>query len=209
MVKLSTLSRKENWLGLRRKRHYDKRRRGAALGANDADSRLELRFFWRASAVFEEACVAQSPHHIYTHIMIQRSILRQSRALCLRSSHSSKGGISRSYHQPPRIPLPQARIASRCYSTATEAESGEKIGSTEPDVQNGDQAKKELEAKDKEIIELKVRPFACPLQSVGCRSPLIRSGQIPPLSGRLPQPPRPHQTRNRLRKSFRHHPVRR
>ncbi len=97
----------------------------------------------------------QPPHHADN--MIQRSLLSQSRALCSRSYHPSRSVISRYSHHPLRIPPPPTKRTSRCYSTATETEGGARVEAPVPEADSEDPAKKELEEKNKEIIELKVR----------------------------------------------------
>jgi len=73
---------------------------------------------------------------------------------------------SRLYHFPPvRISPLQARIAPRGYSTEAEAKDGESAeaaitGASE--AKDEDPTKKELEAKNREIIDLKVRPPSQP-----------------------------------------------
>lgn len=99
---------------------------------------------------------ATTPNH--THDMIQRNLLRRSRALCSRSYHPSQSVISRYLPQPLRIPPLHTNISPRCYSTATETEGDARAEAAESEVNNEDPAKRELEAKSKEIIELKVRP---------------------------------------------------
>jgi len=69
---------------------------------------------------------------------------------------------TRAYHFPPvRISALQIRIAPRCYSTAAEAKDGasaEAATAEAPEAKDEDPTKQELEAKNREIIDLKVRP---------------------------------------------------
>ena len=77
--------------------------------------------------------------------------------------------MSRSYHFPPiRISPLQARIAPKYYSTEAEEEDGGSaeaatIGASE--AENEDPTKKDLQAKNREIIDLKVRPQSEPSSS--------------------------------------------
>lgn len=102
--------------------------------------------------------------------MIQRSLLRSSRALC--STKAPTSFTSPFGHQShlagARVTLPSQRIASRWYSEAGEAQKkdasadiGEEAAKAgQPDAEGtaapADTAKKELEAKNKEVVELKV-----------------------------------------------------
>ena len=96
--------------------------------------------------------------------MIQRTLFRQSKSLasCLRASPQQS--LSRSqFHSATRIASSSLRpiSASRWYSTEPEKKNAEenKGETKDADAPAADLAKKELEAKDKEIIELKV---CCP-----------------------------------------------
>jgi len=92
--------------------------------------------------------------------MIQRTLFRQSRSLasCLRTS--SNPSLSRSqFLSASRIAPSSLRpISTRWYSTEPEKKNAEdqKGESKESDAPAVDPAKKELEAKDKEIVDLKV-----------------------------------------------------
>ncbi len=98
--------------------------------------------------------------------MIQRSLFRQSRQVSSRLRCSSNLSPSTSYFTSLRITPPplRQRIALRCYSTATEEKpSANSEASPAEQSQPGikeeeDPAKKKLDAKHKEVIELKVSP---------------------------------------------------
>lgn len=103
---------------------------------------------------------SQSPN------MIQRCLVRQSRAI-LPTLHPLSRPSSVSPFSSPRIPITSAFLrpkAPRCYST-TPAEADTPVNpevpaseQTNPDAkEEEDPSKKELEAKNREIIDLKVR----------------------------------------------------
>lgn len=56
-----------------------------------------------------------------------------------------------------RIPALRTNIALRCYSTTTETDGDARIEGEESGTSNEESTSKELEAKNKEIIDLKVR----------------------------------------------------
>lgn len=102
--------------------------------------------------------------------MIQRTLLRQSRALgsCIKST--PRLSLAQPQFQKPAANA-FVRSAWRGYATEPEASKaeGDKNGKTE--AKNGeaeDPVKKELEAKNKEIVELKV--CLPPPPSVGIKS---------------------------------------
>ena len=93
--------------------------------------------------------------------MIQRTLFRQSKSLasCLRAS--PKSSHSRSQFRPAtRIAPSSSRLftTSRWYSTESEKKdtAEQNTATKEADSPAVDPAKKELEAKDKEIVDLKV-----------------------------------------------------
>lgn len=98
-------------------------------------------------------------HNTHPHTMIQRTLLRVSRASS--SSFASIPKSATSLSRPQFRPQIAARISAsrqlsaRWYSSEPEAkkEGEEKVA----EAQAEDPAKKELEAKNREIIELKVR----------------------------------------------------
>jgi hypothetical protein len=123
--------------------------------------------------------------------MLQRTILRASRQASRTPAFA-----------PLRQSLVSTRVATaptiRWYSDAPAApatKEGEAAEKKE-DAPNDEAAKlkTDIEKKDKEIVELKVRfPASWTLH----RSKLTQSpGQIPPLRRRLPQLARAHKTRN-------------
>jgi len=71
---------------------------------------------------------------------------------------------------------------------------GEEAKAEQEAPEEEDPVKKELETKNREIIDLKVNqiPQAAILSLIKTHS----LGQIPPLRRRLPQPPRAHKTRH-------------
>lgn len=117
-------------------------------------------FLWKAIRV-------QHHQHTRHYKMIQRSLLQQSRAI---SSHLRTRPIplpSRFYSPPTRIsPLAASRaLTSRWYSSETQPEptTGESASITEQAVPEAetvppteDPLKKEVETKNREIIDLKV-----------------------------------------------------
>lgn len=116
-----------------------------------------LRFLMCQNYIY---CIACKTSH--TCIMIQRSLLRQSRVLCSIPPVRRIDQISHSFPQPIRIPLLSARSAPRCYSTTVEAEGASKAETSgaeaaSSDAKADDSTSTELESKNREIIELKVR----------------------------------------------------
>ena len=131
-------------------------------------------------------------------IMIQRSLLRQSQAACLRSPATYL--VPRS-----RVHFPPVRIAPRCYSTATGAQDSANADASpaeafQSEAKDEDLIKKDLESKNREIIDLKVRPhFKVSRKSLRSRLHFSIIGQISPFSSRLSQPSRPNKTRYAIR----------
>jgi molecular chaperone GrpE len=103
--------------------------------------------------------------------MIQRTLLRHSRAL----SSSLRTSPSSSLARPQFLRSPNASFArssrqqltaSRWYSSEGSESKKEDAAAAEADKKNGEAAdtvKKELESKDKEIIDLKVGRHSFPL----------------------------------------------
>lgn len=96
------------------------------------------------------------PSTFYTYsTMIQRTLLRQSRVLSssIRSA-APRTSLASPQFRPTPISLGASRqAASRWYSSEPEAKKAEEAEKKTEDV---DPVKKELEAKNKEILELKV-----------------------------------------------------
>ncbi len=147
--------------------------------------------------------------------MIQRSLLRQSRAFCAKSRYLPTASPIRSQIPPLRISLLQDKIAIR-YSSSTDAprdgasSDSPAAEASQSETKERDAVKKENEIKDKEIIDLKVRSK---LREPPTLSALVIShiqfvGQISPLSSRLPQPSRTHKARRSICPRLRHLPVR-
>ena len=95
--------------------------------------------------------------------MIQRYILRRSRAFWATSRPISTSFVTRSRSFSFRKFSPQERIAVRSYTstntTKDDAKSDAPAGETsQSELTDDDSVKKDLESKDKEIIALKVRP---------------------------------------------------
>ncbi|MCJ1259406.1 Mitochondrial matrix cochaperone [Lignoscripta atroalba] len=95
--------------------------------------------------------------------MIQRLLTRRSRAIGSSFPRTFAGSLAQCQSSPLRISsaIPQRILASRCYSTTPEPTTGTGGGTpVTEDTQSenameGDPLKKELEAKNKEIIDLK------------------------------------------------------
>ncbi|KAL2040981.1 hypothetical protein N7G274_006439 [Stereocaulon virgatum] len=95
--------------------------------------------------------------------MIQRSLLRQSRAVIRGLHFQPRAPTTRSHFPPIRISQPLLRIPQRWQSTTTTEASGAekaedaamKAAESEAKVEGEDPLKRELEAKNKEIIDLK------------------------------------------------------
>lgn len=94
--------------------------------------------------------------HLYRHnpaqtAMIQRTLLRQCRAAAARSAPTSffAGPVIRPAQSFAQVS--RQVIAARCYATNGEAEAGKSDASSAEDA-----AKKDLETKNKEIVDLKV-----------------------------------------------------
>ena len=121
-------------------------------------------------------------------IMIPRNLLRRSRVNFARSFTITPASLLRPHRSPLQLSSISGRTASRCYSTAPEAPDTAK---DEPQTEavsgtqtsDRDLASKELESKDKEIIELKVYtqfPFHCTHLVIACTTSRIdTSAQLP------------------------------
>ena len=100
--------------------------------------------------------------------MISRKLVQQSRAIITKSRFIEPFFTSRFYNQSLRIlPLP-VKKASKYYSTTTETTTSTKEEAppervSESQSQNEDSATKELDTKNREIIELRVRPQRPPI----------------------------------------------
>ena len=95
--------------------------------------------------------------------MIQRYILRRSRAFRATSQPISTSFVSRPQSFSFRKFSPQERIAVRSYTstntTKDDANPDAPAGApSQSELIDDDSVKKDLESKDKEIIALKVRP---------------------------------------------------
>lgn len=96
--------------------------------------------------------------------MIQRSLLRQSRAFCSKSRYTPTASPIISQISPSRIHPLQERIVARYYSSTDTPKDGASSDATaaaevsHSEIKDNDPVKKELESKSKEIIDLKVRP---------------------------------------------------
>jgi hypothetical protein len=133
--------------------------------------------------------------------MIPRTLLRQTRAVS--SSIRTIPGASLARPQFCQSNLsfaPASRPAtSRWYSTEPEIKKTEAGGAAaeskaeEKAAGAGDPAKKELEAKNKEIIDLKVTLLPLPSYSQHFLTLRIK-GSISPLGSRIPQSTRENQT---------------
>lgn len=106
---------------------------------------------------------------ITIHAMIQRTLLRQTRALSSSIRSAPRSSLSRSQFLPANRLAARPLASSRWYATEPEAKKeGEAAAASEgkPEEKAEDPVKKELEAKDKEILDLKVcAPSATSLTS--------------------------------------------
>ena len=95
--------------------------------------------------------------------MIQRGLLGQSRALCARTQYSPSVSLKRSPIPPLRILSLQGKIDSRYYSsTGTPGDGaspdGAAVETSQSQIEDTDPIRKDLEVRNKEIIDLKVCP---------------------------------------------------
>jgi molecular chaperone GrpE len=92
--------------------------------------------------------------------MIQRTLLRQTRALSSSIRSAPRAPLTRSQFLPANRLAARPLASSRWYATEPEAKNdGEAAAAAEgkAEEKTEDPVKKELEAKDKEIVDLKVR----------------------------------------------------
>ena len=94
--------------------------------------------------------------------MIQRSLLRQTRLFCAKSRYIATASPIRLLNPPLRIRSLQDGIAVRYYSSTDTPKDGASSDAaaaeaSQSGVQDDDPVKKDLESKNKEIIDLKVR----------------------------------------------------
>lgn len=123
--------------------------------ANDADHRPKI--FWST-----RPALSASPHVSQCHTMIQRSLLRQSRVASSSIRARCRAPITRAHFPPVRIYQPLGGIARRWQSTTSDSNGNANSEASTSEASSdaakeGDPIKKELEAKNKEIIDLKVR----------------------------------------------------
>ena len=143
--------------------------------------------------------------------MFQRTIFRQAQAArsVLAASTSTSAAplalrrTTRLQSQLPAAMRPFApQPARRLYSTENNGEKKEATQEGESaEKAEEDPLRQELEQKEKEITDLKVRYMSyCSYISMRCHSIEFlcsqHLGQIPPLRRRVPQPARAHQTRH-------------
>ena len=124
--------------------------------------------------------------------MIQRSLLRQSRASCSKLYNTPRTVPFRFHSPPARISfIPISRASpSRCYSeTKTEPTTSDQAPPSEqtaPEAETvpaaEDPLKKELDTKNKEIVDLKVGT-APPAPSSTLSANVQTTGQVPPFRG--------------------------
>ena len=115
--------------------------------------------------------------------MIQRSVLAQSRALHAETRYLPRASPIRLHLPPLRIRSLQERISSRYYSSAdTPGEDANPDGAaaeaSQSQVENIDPIRKDLELKNKEIIDLKVRPTRNEIHRSICSRNLTNSAPI-------------------------------
>jgi molecular chaperone GrpE len=99
--------------------------------------------------------------------MIQRTLLRQTRALSSSIRPVPISPLTRSQFLPANRLAARPLASSRWYATEPEAKKeGETAAAAEgkAEEKTEDPVKKELEAKDKEIVDLKVRAIATSLK---------------------------------------------
>ncbi|CAF9927732.1 Mitochondrial matrix cochaperone [Imshaugia aleurites] len=92
--------------------------------------------------------------------MIRRSLLRQSRAFCAKSRYTITASPTRSQTPTPRICSVQEKIAVRYYSSTDTPKDGAspdaaELEASQSDIKDVDPLEKDLESKNKEIIDLK------------------------------------------------------
>jgi len=94
----------------------------------------------------------------HIHKMIQRTLLRQSNVLKTRGLFTSSTGYVRDARSiSATLPAPaRARILSRWYSSTQDSAKEESAGTKEGEQATEDPKDKELAAKTKEVIDLKV-----------------------------------------------------
>ena len=117
------------------------------------------------------------------HIMIRRTMLGQSRAFYVRTHYLPKASSIASHLPPLRIRSLQERLGSRYYSSAdTPGEGvnphGAAAEASQSQVEDIDPIKKDLELKNKEIIDLKVRPTCKEIHRFICSRYLTKSVPI-------------------------------
>jgi len=124
--------------------------------------------------------------------MIPRTLLRQTRAVSSSIRTVPRSSLARPQFRQSNVALaPASRLAtSRWYSTEPEAKTTEGDAAAESKIDGKsteaeDPAKKELEAKNKEIIDLKVTPHPPP--SLPALSDFSNPGSIPAVRRRIPQ----------------------
>lgn len=133
--------------------------------------------------------------------MMQRTILRASRQAARRTPAFAP------LRQQIGITRVAATPALRWYSDAAPAAKEGEAAEKKEDTSNTEAAKlkEQLEKKDKEIVELKVRLHAhFTARSLKVQQLIILPGQIPTLSSRLPQLARAYETRDASRQRLRH-----
>ncbi|CAD6568292.1 MAG: Mitochondrial matrix cochaperone [Alectoria sarmentosa] len=94
--------------------------------------------------------------------MIQRSLLRQSRAFCARSPCITFASPIRSQLSPSRLHSLQRRIAPRYFSSTDTPANGAHSDAaaaeaSQTEIKDNDPVQKDIESKNKEIIDLKDR----------------------------------------------------
>ena len=135
--------------------------------------KIAAKKFWCERA--REQLVQASYQPLHVRNMIQRSLLRQSRVAGRRLQAQSRTPLSRFHFPPIRISQqPLGRIPQRWQSTTTTAAETSNDANTEAstseaapkaETQEEDPLKKELDAKNREVIDLKVRPQLPNLQT--------------------------------------------
>jgi hypothetical protein len=159
-------------------------------------------------------------------IMFQRTFLRQAQAaksvLSLRATSTTPSVIRRTSQLQPQLQSVRPFVRQptyRFYSTENQTQNAEKTEAKENEAaeeSSEESLRKELEAKQKEIVDLKVLTtmmldgtFAVAMKARPFAVADLRIGQIHAFRCRLPQPTRTHQARDGECSEFRHPAVRR
>jgi hypothetical protein len=138
-------------------------------GQSEPPARLEILFLH----FLEHQLLSKSTstHATTNPIMIPRTLLRQTRAVSSSIRTVPRTSLIRPQFRPSNLSSPPASrpATSRWYSTEQETKKAEgdaaaELKTEETAAEAEDPTKKELEAKNKEIIDLKVTPPSFPFR---------------------------------------------